>query len=103
MTTCEHECSIPKTLSIFMIDLVKNEAHNKISFYLSINLWVYSMKVQVRALVDSGATTTFINKSVVESNNLAKEKLAKSFHVTNADGTENQGGTITHFTWEIKT
>ena len=86
-----------------MIDLVKNEAHNKISVYLSITLQVYSTKVQVRALVDSEATTMSINKSVVESNNLAKEKLAKSFHVTNTDGTENQEGTITHFTWEIKT
>ena len=80
-----------------MIDLVKNVAYNKISFYLSIILWVYGKKVQVRALVDSGATIIFINKSVVESNNLAKEKLAESFGVTNADGTENQGGTIIHF------
>ncbi|THU81718.1 hypothetical protein K435DRAFT_692987, partial [Dendrothele bispora CBS 962.96] len=53
-------------------------------------------KVQVRALVDSGATTTFINKSVVESNNLVKEKLAHPFEVINADDSPNKNGTITH-------
>lgn len=50
--------------------------------------------MQVDALVDCGATTTFINKSVVESNNLVTEKLAISFPVINVDGTSNRGGEI---------
>jgi hypothetical protein len=53
--------------------------------------------MQVEALVDSGATTSFINKSVVESNNLVTEKLATPFNVSNVDGTENKSGKITHF------
>ncbi|KAH9896413.1 hypothetical protein C8Q73DRAFT_602934, partial [Cubamyces lactineus] len=48
------------------------------------------------ALVDSGATTTFINKSVVEKNHLATIKLATPYDVYNADGTTNKNGKITH-------
>lgn len=50
--------------------------------------------MQVEALVDSGAHTTFVNKSVVENNNLVTERLANPFRVINADGTQNKGGII---------
>ena len=52
------------------------------------------MKVQVEALIDSGATTTFINQSVVDKHNLVTYKLASPFTVVNADGTSNQHGQI---------
>ena len=52
------------------------------------------MKVQVKALIDSGATTTFINQSVVDKHNLVTYKLASPFTVVNADGTSNQHGQI---------
>ena len=50
--------------------------------------------MQVEALVDSGATTTFINKSVVETHNLVTYRLATPFNVINADGTSNKHGRI---------
>ncbi|RDX52413.1 hypothetical protein OH76DRAFT_1307764, partial [Lentinus brumalis] len=53
-------------------------------------------KVQVEALVDSGATTSFINKSVVETYHLGTHKLATPYDVYNADGTSNKSGQITH-------
>ena len=52
--------------------------------------------MQVKALVDSGATATFISKRVVESNNLVTEQLANPFDVINVDGTPNRNGQITH-------
>ena len=52
--------------------------------------------MQVAALVDCGATNTFINKSVIKSNNLVTKKLAQPCKVYNVDGTENKDGRITH-------
>jgi predicted aspartyl protease len=57
--------------------------------------WVYGKKVQLEALVDSGATTIFINKRLVKSNNLLMHKLASPFNIINADGTSNKSGQIT--------
>ena len=69
-------------------------SRNRNSFTLPIILWVYGKKVQVKALVDSGATTTFINKSAVESNNLVTHNLVHSFDIYNADGALNKSGKI---------
>ena len=57
-------------------------------------MWVYGKKVQLDALVDSGATTSFINKRYVEKNNLVTNKLATPFGVINVDGTSNKNGQI---------
>ena len=54
-------------------------------------------KVQVVALVDSGANAMFINKNVVTKNNLEYTKLAVLRTVQNADGTENKGGIINSY------
>ena len=44
-------------------------------------------KVQTEALVDSGATMNFVDRVVVENNNLVMHKLANPYRVINADGT----------------
>ena len=76
---------------------VLNVSRNKsTSFKLPVTLWVYGKKAQAEALVDSGATTSFINKSFVEKNNLVTIKLANPYEVKNADGTINKAGQITH-------
>lgn len=67
------------------------------SFHLPVTLWVYGNKVQAEALVDSGATTNFINKAFVETNHLVTNKLATPYEVRNADGTLNVAGRITHY------
>lgn len=51
--------------------------------------------MQVKALVDSGATSTFINKSVVREHHLVTEKLAQAYGVLNVDGTPKKAGQIT--------
>jgi hypothetical protein len=75
-----------------------NSSRNKqTSFKLSVTLWVYGTKSQAEALVDSGATTNFINKSFVKNNNLITNKLARPYQVTNADGTSNKAGQINEY------
>ena len=76
--------------------VVLNQSCSKKSFFkLRVTLWVYRTKSQAVALVDSGATTSFINKSFVEANKLVTIKLATLYQVRNADNTLNKGGCIT--------
>ena len=44
-----------------------------------------------------GATTNFINKVVMENNNLVTYKLANPYCVINIDGTPNKVGQITKY------
>ena len=67
------------------------------TFKLPVTLWVYGTKVQAEALVDSGATTNFIDKSFVERNHLVTNKLAIPYNVHNADGTPNAAGQIKEY------
>jgi len=52
--------------------------------------------VDVKALLDSGATGMFIDKKFAEGNGIAMQLLDKPIRVYNVDGTLNQGGSITH-------
>jgi len=71
---------------------------NKTTFFkILVTLWVYSKKVQTEALVDSGATMNFINRVVMENNNLVIYKLANLYYVINVDGTPNKVGQITEY------
>ena len=96
MTTCEHvaENGRPNVgMSTYSANISSTETpvvsscpRSRNSFKLAVTLWVYGKKVQVEALVDSGATTSFINTSVVESNSLVTHKLAHPYDVYNAAG-----------------
>ena len=50
--------------------------------------------MQVTTLVDSGATSTFIDIAVVKENTLLQHELATPFNVINMDGTSNKAGQI---------
>jgi len=52
--------------------------------------------VDVKALLDSGATGMFIDKKFAEENGIVMQLLDKPIQVYNIDGTLNQGGLITH-------
>jgi len=52
--------------------------------------------VNVKALLDSGATGMFIDKKFAEGNRIVMRPLNKPIRVYNVDGTLNQGGSITH-------
>jgi len=75
-----------------------NVACNKKTFFkIPVTLWVYGKKVQTEALVDSGATTNFVDRVFVENNNLVKYKLANPYKVVNVDSTPNKVGQITEY------
>jgi hypothetical protein len=76
------------------IDVHQNISSLKNSFILPVTLWVYSKKVSVDALVDSGAISTFLNQRVVRKNNLVTKLLATPYAVLNADSTSNKSGSI---------
>ena len=52
--------------------------------------------VDVKALLDSGATGMFIDKKFVEGNGITTRLLDKPIRVYNVDGMLNQEGSITH-------
>ena len=60
-------------------------------------LWIYNIKVQTKALVNLGATMNFVDRVVVENNNLVTHKLANLYCVINTDGTPNKAGQITEY------
>jgi len=67
------------------------------SFKIPVTLWIYGKKAQTKALVDSETTTNFVNRVVMENNNLVTHKLANLYYVINADGTPNKVGQITKY------
>jgi len=52
--------------------------------------------VSVKALLDSRATGLFMSKKLAERQGFKLERLAKPIKVRNVDGSNNQGGSITH-------
>ena len=75
-----------------------NIACNKTTFFkIPVTLWVYGKKVWTEALVDLGATTNFVNRVVVENNNLVTYKLANPYCVINVDSTPNKAGYIIEY------
>jgi len=52
--------------------------------------------VTVKALLDSGATETFMDKRMVARHGFKLQKLERPIMVRNVDGTNNSGGAITH-------
>jgi len=76
-----------------VLESCNNIVCNKTTFFkIPVILWVYRKKVQTEALVDLEATTNFINRVIVENNNLVAYKLANPYHVINANGTPNKVG-----------
>jgi len=64
---------------------------------ISVTLWVYNTKVQTEALVNLGATMNFIDRVVMENNNLEMHKLANPYYVINVDNTPNKAEQITEY------
>jgi hypothetical protein len=54
--------------------------------------------IKTKALLDSGANDTFVDRKWAEQNGLPLRHLERPIPVFNVDGTKNQGGNITHAT-----
>ena len=82
-----------------VLESCNNIAYNKtISFKIPVILWVYSKKVQIKALVNLRATTNFVDRVVMENNNnLVMHKLANMYHIINANDTPNKAEQITEY------
>jgi len=81
-----------------VLESCNNIACNKItSFKILVTLWVYDKKVQTKTLVDLGATINFIDRVVIENNNLVMYKLANLYCVINVDSTPNKARQITEY------
>ena len=81
-----------------VLETCNNIACNKTtSFKIPVTLWVYGKKVQIKALVNLGAITNFVDRVIVENNNLVIYKLANLYCIINADSTPNKTGQITEY------
>ncbi len=69
--------------------------------YLTIDVQIgiqgTSTKIATTALVDSGCTSSAINWAFVKKHNIPTHTTAAPIPVYNADGTRNQGGSITRY------
>lgn len=52
--------------------------------------------VTIKVLLDSGATGMFVDRKFVEKHGFRMEKLDRPSKVTNVNGTDNIGGSITY-------
>jgi hypothetical protein len=64
---------------------------------VSITLHLFKGMAEEVALIDSGATETFINQETVKKLKLGSKKLSECVRLRNIDGTYNQSGSVTHF------
>ena len=69
----------------------------KFSTHIQVHLKALDTGAQLdlKALLDSGATGLFLSTSFVRMNNLNTRRLSRAIPVYNVDGTLNQGGSIT--------
>ena len=56
--------------------------------------------VAVSALIDSGATASFIHRRVVNRLRLKEYSLPQHIALCNVDGTFNKAGVATKYTWQ---
>ncbi|KAI5121090.1 hypothetical protein M0805_001948 [Coniferiporia weirii] len=68
---------------------------------IPITIIVHDQNVSTNALIDSGAEGKFIDAKFVIKHQIPTKTLARPIHVRNVDGTPNQHGTITRFTWRL--
>lgn len=60
-----------------------------------------SKSIETKALINSGAKGIFINKKLVEKENLPTIPLSCPITAKNVDNSINQQGLITQFTYQI--
>ncbi|KAI5115799.1 hypothetical protein M0805_007835 [Coniferiporia weirii] len=66
---------------------------------IPITIIVHDQNVSTNALIDSGAEGKFIDAKFIIKNRIPTKPLRHPIHVKNVDGTPNQHGTITRYSW----
>ncbi|KAI5121007.1 hypothetical protein M0805_005953 [Coniferiporia weirii] len=68
---------------------------------IPITIIVHDQTVSTNTLIDSGAEGKFIDAKFIIKHCIPTKPLAHPIQVRNVDGTPNQHGTITQFTWRL--
>jgi hypothetical protein len=84
------ERKLPETLKIDAAEPSSNSLYLRVEIESTETQW----KQGIRALVDCGATSLFIDREYVKLNRLPTKKLSQVIPVFNVDGTPNEAGCI---------
>ncbi|KAI5116705.1 hypothetical protein M0805_009206 [Coniferiporia weirii] len=68
---------------------------------IPITIIVHDQNISTNALIDSGAEGKFIDAKFIIKHWIPTKPLTHPIQVRNVDGTPNQHGTITQFTWRL--
>jgi hypothetical protein len=72
---------------------------NKSHFSIPLSVKQDDKTIELKALVDSGASGMFFDRKFVQKHNLQQKRLEKPIRVRNVDGSNNDNGMITHCVW----
>lgn len=86
---CSNRFSVLGSTNVYELDSESNHVH------IPVLLTGKTRQKEVVAMVDSGATNTFISRRFIRENHVATRKLKHPILLFNIDGTENKDGSIT--------
>jgi predicted aspartyl protease len=75
---------------------INNTGNTRAHMHVPITLAGLNQRITVAAMIDSGASTLFINRKLVEKHNIRTCCLDQPITLLNIDGTPNRAGQITH-------
>ncbi len=78
--------------SVIIPETKEKQSH----FHISCLLSEHHHTVKVAAMVDSGATSLFLDKKYTDCHKMLLIPLENPIHLFNIDGTPNEAGSITH-------
>ena len=76
------------------VPAVITSSGNDNRIFVPVELTVGDQNVGAQALLDSGATNSFINSHFVQKHNIPVQKTSSPIKITNADGSGNHDGNI---------
>ena len=82
---------VPKS---FTIAGLPSQPSRSLELHIELRTTDTGAEYRTRALVDSGATGSFIDREFVRRNRIATRKLARPVPVLNVDGSQNEAGHI---------
>ena len=80
--------------SVLGSSLIYEADHGGQHFHIPVQLSGKQRHKDITAMVDSGATTKFLNRRFVKDNKVTTRKLKKPIPLYNIDGSENRDGTV---------
>jgi hypothetical protein len=91
-----HVCKPSESICLSRILGSLNTEGNALELSFIVETSDTGKRLPARALIDSGATGNFVSCEFVYRHDINLDKILNPIPVTNADGSANQGGPITH-------